>query len=226
MSSFKTIAIAVVYGGMSLASATNLNLFSSLTTQGVLGNANTLTFSDDYGTGSITATGYTQNNGSTTALYYKTAGGDETGLGMNNDPSGDHEINGTQFIQLDFTALLTQYQNNSPYKLVSASTTIGSVQGGESYAIFGSNAAGTEGTQIGSTGTSDGTVTLTLAQLNQYHFISIASPAGNVLIDALSASTSNSIVTGTPEPGTWALMGSGLIGGFFLIRRRRRGAQL
>jgi hypothetical protein len=222
MSYLKVLTVAVVYGGISLASATTLNLFNSLTTQGQLANSVNLTFPDDYGTGSVTATGYLQNLNPSgqTPLYYKIGGGDETGLGMAAD-TVDHEIGGTRFIQLDFSSLLSQYAGHSPFSIVSASITIGSVQNGESFRIFGSNTAGTEGTQIGATGTADGSVTLTLAQLNANHFISILAPGGNVLIDAASVTTSNGGQVSTPEPATSALMGSGLLGALFLIRRRR-----
>jgi hypothetical protein len=219
---FRVFTIAVVYGGMSLASASSLNLFSGLTTQGPINSPDILSFTDDYGTGTVTARGFTTNGGTQTNLYYKTAGGDETGLGMFNDPAGDHEISGTAFVQLDFTALLAQYLPANPFKLVSAAISLGSVQGGEGYTIYGSNSSGTEGAVLGSGG-SDGTVTLTLAQLKTSPFISIAASSGNVLIDAASVTTTQ---VATPEPATSALMGGWLLGALFLVRRRRQPAKV
>ena len=47
-------------------------------------------------------------NGAADQLYGKHSGGDENGLGMTNDPSGDHEIYyGKGFVQLDVSALYT-----------------------------------------------------------------------------------------------------------------------
>src|SRR5580700_6796965 len=58
----------------------------------------------------ITATGFINGNfanaANQTALFGKAAGGDEAGLGLNDDPTqsggiSEHEINGTNWIQLD-----------------------------------------------------------------------------------------------------------------------------
>jgi hypothetical protein len=224
MSYVKVLALAVVYGRLSLSSASTLNLFSSLTTQGALNNTNTLTFTDDYGSGSIVASGFHSNGGSLTPLFYKTGGADETGLGMLVDPSGDHEINGTQSVQLDLSSLLTQYATHSLFSIVSATISLGSVQGGESYAIFGSNTAGSgsSGSLLGGSASNDGSLTLSLAQLDQFKYISITAPKGNVLVDAVSVTTASvGHVGSTPEPATSALMGGGLLGAAFLIRRRK-----
>src|SRR6185437_3505117 len=72
--------------------------------------------SQDYTAGSppvtITATGFINGNfanpANQTALFGKAAGGDENGLGLNDDPTlsggvSEHEINGTNWIQLDVT---------------------------------------------------------------------------------------------------------------------------
>src|SRR6516165_7701906 len=57
----------------------------------------------DYTAGGITihAAGFLNGNFSTPnlQLFGKTGGGDETGRGSNIDGSGDHELNGTQWIQ-------------------------------------------------------------------------------------------------------------------------------
>ena len=42
--------------------------------------------------------------GSRSLLYAKNGTGDENGLGIVNDPSGNYEINGPQFIQMDVSS--------------------------------------------------------------------------------------------------------------------------
>lgn len=62
--------------------------------------------SQDYNAGSppitITATGFINGNfanpANKTALFGKEAGGDEVGLGVNDDPTGEHELTGTNWI--------------------------------------------------------------------------------------------------------------------------------
>jgi hypothetical protein len=203
----------------STASANQFNLLSGLpATQQTLGTSQVLTFTDDYGSGNVTAYGYTANNGSLTQLYDKVGGADETGLGMLHDSvnSGDHEIAGAAFIQLDFTALLAQYSAN-PYKLVSAQIGLGSVQSSEGYKIYGSTTQGAEGTTLLGSGGSDGVVTISLAQLQADHFISIVAPTGDILIDSAVG-----VSAATPEPATNLLMGGGLLAAAFLFRRSRK----
>src|SRR4249920_307771 len=68
---------------------------------GVLGT--TQTFSA--GGNNLTARGFTAGDVAT-ALFGKNGGGDENGLGLNNDASGDHEITGGNFVQLNLDGLL------------------------------------------------------------------------------------------------------------------------
>ena len=80
----------------------------------------------------------------TTDLYIKNLGAGEQGLGLNNDPSTDHELwfapgqNATPVIQLDVTAIkgLTS----------GASFTMDSTTDGEWWAVFGATGAGATGT--------------------------------------------------------------------------------
>src|SRR5215469_561936 len=55
---------------------------------------------------SVIVTGYSSNNNQVN-LYSKGAAstGTEDGLGLTNDPTGDHEIQGTSFIQIDISSL-------------------------------------------------------------------------------------------------------------------------
>jgi hypothetical protein len=70
-------------------------------------------------------------------LVGKNLGGDELGLGLTNDPSGQNEITVGSFVQLDvsqiqFVALIMSFSANS-------------VTNGEGFEVFGSNTPGTLG---------------------------------------------------------------------------------
>jgi hypothetical protein len=95
---------------------------------------------------SITAYGFDNNNGFGTAheLFYKhenlIGGAVEEGLGLTN--TSHNELQPTlNFIQFDFTAALAA-------GMLSGELSVGSVQAGESFAIYGSNTLGTLGTQL------------------------------------------------------------------------------
>ena len=66
----------------------------------------------------IVASGFTGIIGTPTDLFRKEAGGDEVGLGLTNDPTGEDEITPGSFIQLDLSALtippLTSLTRRSP----------------------------------------------------------------------------------------------------------------
>ena len=154
---------------------------------GDIGHTDTFTA----GAGSITLWGFSNTN-TNTDLFFKNGAGDENGLGLN-DGDGDNEISGTAFIQFT-TAGIT-------------SVKIGSVQSGESFALYGSNTLGTLGTLLtGYTGTADKTVSLPSID-GTWKYVSVFSPTGNVLLD--NAKTASSV----PEPSTPALvMSLGLVG--------------
>jgi hypothetical protein len=69
-------------------------------------------------------------------LFGKNDGGDENGVGLTNDPSGDHEITMGSFIQLTIDHLL----NPAGLSFMAGSTT-----DGEAWAVYGTNTAGTIG---------------------------------------------------------------------------------
>jgi hypothetical protein len=69
-------------------------------------------------------------------LFGKNNGGDENGVGLTNDPSGDHEITKGSFIQLTIDHLLN---------LTGLSFMAGSTTSGEAWAVYGTNTAGTIG---------------------------------------------------------------------------------
>src|SRR5581483_5859237 len=97
----------------------------------------------------ITAYGYywdganPTNPGTPTNLYGKQGGGDENGLGIANT-SSDHEITNKTFVQLDLQKVLAAGATG-------AQMAVGSVQSGESYAVYGSNTQGVLGTLLTTT---------------------------------------------------------------------------
>lgn len=180
-------------------------------TQGYSGKQGTqLTYSLDGAT--ITAYGYQEGyrGNSPTDLYVKTSGGDESGLGINNED--DHEINDSQFIQLNLA-------NLAGAGITSGDLTIGSVQRGEGYAIYDSNTVGLLG-NLQLTGTLDETpFAISWSAADPIIGLTAYVPRnGNCAADVLlmSLSTPNDP---TPEPASLALMGTGLLGLAYAVRR-------
>ena len=108
---------------------------------------NTLGTSQTYTINGVTITAYGFNNGSPlgtpTALYGKNDAGDEHGVGIASD--SEHEINSTNFVQVDLQNLINSGATN-------AQMSVGSVQVGppqESYNVYGSNTLGSLGTLLG-----------------------------------------------------------------------------
>ena len=115
--------------------------------------AGLLGVSQNYTAGSppvtITATGFINGNfanaANQTALFGKAAGGDEAGLGLNDDPTqsggiSEHEINGTNWIQLDVA-------NAIAAGVTGLSFTMDSSTGADGWRVFGSNSATSLGAQ-------------------------------------------------------------------------------
>ncbi len=138
----------------------------------------------------ITASGYDNNGGIGTAteLFYKSVGpfngASETGLGVAN--TRNHELrrgstasNPFDFIQFDLTSILSA-------GATSGAISVASVQSGESFTLWGSNVAGTLGTQLVTYGT-DLTFE-SLPDFGQYDYYSIAvATGGGVIPFAISA---------------------------------------
>jgi hypothetical protein len=184
----------------------------------VTGNLGT---SETYTSGSLTVTayGYDDENDATD-LYGKSDGGDEEGLGLATDPSGQNEIyyagdgfETVPFISLDVSALLGQVSG--------AQVFFGSTTQGEVWYILGSDTAGVLGDLLDG-GTSEGAWIdlLNWGDYDYYQFVSGGTQVGgqisrgNVLLGGISLTQS------VPEPGTWGMMllGFGAIG--FAFRRR------
>jgi hypothetical protein len=171
-------------------------------------NPNTQTFTA--GGITITANGFINGNFSgppNLPLFVKTDPGDETGLGSNVDASGDHELNGTQWIQIDF-------RNARMAGVTDFDFMMGSSTGTEAWRVFGSNSATSLGSQIFA-GTDELTHDLTGVN-GAFAFYNFQATAGNMLVANVSG------VAAVPEPATWAMMLLGFAGLGFAFRQSRR----
>jgi len=147
----------------------------------------------------IVATGYHINSLSSfsaTALYAKTAGGDEEGLGLANDGSV-HEITPGNFIQLDLTKL-------SSIGATSFTVKTNSTTGTDAYSLYLSSTKGGLGNFFTS-GNTETTYSFTAAQIAASPYINLRATSGDVLLGP------GSISAPTPEPGTILSLGTGLL---------------
>jgi len=171
--------------------------------------------------GPLTATGYTCTAGCAgagvlTDLFIKSAGPGEEGLGLNLDPTGQHEIFSPppegqfSFVQLDVSAILAL--------TTGATFTMDSTTNGELWKVFGSNTAGL----VDGVNTNSGSDELSHAfgswgTYKYYDFFSFGSGGeafGNVLLSSVSYAV--------PEPASWAMMLLGFAGIGAAMRRNRK----
>ncbi len=174
--------------------------------------AGQLNTSQTYTSNAVTITAYGYDQGRPDDLYGKQNGGDENGLGLMGD--SDHEIQSDSFVQLNLSNVWALHPS-------SVSMSIGSVQSGENWVIYGSNTLGKLGSEIQS-GTLDAPSNFLLAaNAKNYQFISVeaGSQCADVLLGTLTATTPQG---GVPEPGSFALLGAGLIGMGFFVRKVRK----
>jgi len=167
---------------------------------------NPLGTSQSYTQSGITITAYGfENNGTPFQLFEKTDGGDENGLGFK--LTSDNEIDSSNFIELSLSQLWAANPTN-------LSMSIGSVQSGESWTIYGSNTLGQLGTLLLS-GNTDYPTSFTLpnSAIN-FPFLSITAPTGNVLVSTLGGNIN------VPEPVTMLILGSGLAMAAAVKKRR------
>jgi hypothetical protein len=166
-----------------------------------------------YSGGSILAAAFGPNdaNGHQVHLYGKNGSGDELGLGLTNDPSGDHEISGTSFIQLDLINIL----GFAPLSITMNSTT-----DGESWKISQSSTSGVLGTNCATSTCWTGSGESSISISPTLRYLDIKATNGNVLLSSISFDP----VQQAPEPVSFLLVGGGLIGMYF-IRRPDRNSQ-
>jgi hypothetical protein len=139
---------------------------------------------------SIIAYGFDNHGGVGTPheLFYKNAmddaGAVERGLGLVGTPHNELQVTLTgpaNFIQFDLTSLITSGFTNGKIS-------VGSIQAGESFAIYGSNAVGTLGLQLGGTyGSTFDNQSIVLPNFGQYDFYSIVAATADVLPVSISA---------------------------------------
>jgi hypothetical protein len=145
----------------------------------------------------IIATGWDNVSGSDTLheLFFKNAGSDEIGLGLNNTHDNELQVtNGVpdNYIQLDLRSILS-------HGFTSGKIEVGSVQPGESFSLWGSSSAGTLGTLLGTFGSSLDDQFVSVPNFGSYGYISIAAAAADVLPVAFQA-------VSTPVPEMNALL--------------------
>jgi hypothetical protein len=135
---------------------------------------------------SITAYGFDNHSGIGTAhdLFYKNVpaigGATETGLGLTNTTNNELQT-GLHFIQFDFTAALAAGMFNGQLS-------VGSIQANESFAIFGSNALGTLGTQVsGVFGSTFDNQFVSIPNFGQFNYYSVMAMSDDVLPVAVRA---------------------------------------
>jgi hypothetical protein len=169
----------------------------------------------------ITAYGFDNNAGIGTPheLFYKNedviGGATEFGLGLTNTAHNELQAN-LNFIQFDFTAMLAA-------GLLNGQISVGSVQPGEAFAIYGSNALGVLGTQVGPTyDSSVDNMYVAITNFGQFNFYSILATADDVLPVSIQAD-----LPAVPEMGALAEIFALLVLMFAAeIWRRRRQASL
>ena len=167
----------------------------------------------------ITANGYDNAGdvGTPHELYFKNVptinGAVERGLGITGP--GDNELqtaNGlvNNFIQLDLSKILPGFTNGQ--------ISVGSVQKGESFQLFGSNAQGVLGAQIGIFGSKFDDQFVAIPGFGAFTYISVASATGDVLPIAFRAD-----ITAVPEMNAFLpIIGLlAVIGAVEFARRRR-----
>ena len=147
---------------------------------------------------SITAYGFDNHSGIGTAhdLFFKNVpeigGATETGLGLTNTLNNELQP-GLHFIQFDFTAALAAGMFNGQLS-------VGSIQPGESYTIFGSNTLGTLGSQVsGIFGSTFDDQFVAIPGFGQFNYYSVVAMSDDVLPVAVRADLG-------PVPETNALL--------------------
>lgn len=192
---------------------TLLSVVAFVCVAATVASADTITFNFASTINSISTTAsYTSDGVSITAtgtadLFYKMGGGDETGLGLTNDP--DHEIAAGQSITFDLSSLFSK-------NVTSLTLMLGSIQSGESASVCDAN------NMCITFGSSDDDKTVSIlslyADMLSHHSgqLTISGVTGNVLVDELQATTA------VPELSTLLLYGSGILTMALSLRKRLR----
>jgi hypothetical protein len=174
----------------------------------------------------ISATAYTGVTGGDTSmltslggpsagvdLYAKNLGGAEVGLGLTNDPTGEHEITFGNGILVDFS----QVKNAQPYTISFGSNTTSGTGGTEAMSVFDATTLTLVGTVTGSNTT---TITIGPGATDLKYLMTESSTASGTPNGLLASIT----ITPVPEPSAMAIAGLGAIG-FIAYGLRRRKAR-
>ena len=185
------LAMAIIGGG--LATQANAITFTFQENGSNMDLGPTSTFTE--GGFSLTASAFL-TTGATTDLYAKDLGAGEIGLGTTSDPSTEHEIVTTNFIQLTLPTVPP-----SSFDMILS----GSVSGGEEELVYFTTTPGTliGATLIGTLNGVNGSVIVPAG--DQVGFIDITAGSGNVLL-------SSATISAVPEPGSVTLLGIALAG--------------
>jgi hypothetical protein len=159
-----------------------------------------------------------------TDLYTKQLGGFENGLGINSDPTTNHEIWGNTLVRLDTTAAQAAGLDFFQFAM-------GSSTNGEGWTVYGSNSANSGLDTLIAFGSDQGT-THNLTLYNYYYFayngLHVQPGQGdNVLLHSFAGSncafgTGCGPLTATPLPAALPLFAGGLGVMSLLARRRKR----
>src|SRR6516225_3460282 len=154
-----------------------------------------------------------------TQLFGKGLGGDENGVGLTNDLSGENEITPGSFIQLSL-ANINFLANSVNMSFLADSTTAG-----DTWQVLGTNTSGTLAgatpilSCVGSDGPGNPCETLmTLSGAGNFKFLDVTALAGNVLLSEVDTRAVPAPIVGAGLPGL-ILAGGGLLA---LARRRRK----
>jgi hypothetical protein len=148
-------------------------------------------------------------------LFGKNNGGDEVGLGLSNDPSGQNEITGLNIIRIDFSNAIMAgaLPDSFDFQMNSTTGTVGANI--EAWAVWKSTLSSGFADPPLMTGTDENENSG--LQLFPFYFLGVfPGNSGNVLIASVSAE-----VPGVPEPSTWAMMLIGFAGLGFAFKRRK-----
>ena len=210
------------------ASATTFIFNLNSPTSDQAGNANGSLLSNlDLGTSAtfasspsgLTIIAYSEHTGSGTAsdLYANAAGFDETGLGLTNDPSGEHELTPDNFIQIDFSQVQAKGITSAQFQFASVTHYF------DQYTVYGSNTLHTLGTPLAGLSNQNSELETVIPGFTTYKYYSFADTHGNVLLANIQAygflppENQNAV----PEPGTFAVFAL-LLAGLGIGARRVR----